>query len=63
MGRVMLGRELASKFVEAMGLPVDGALAVDVELPIDDIAAVRVTYALTPEAIVLLAEAWRQDAE
>lgn len=63
MGKVRLGRDVASKLVEAMGLPLDGALGVDIDLPVDGLATVHVSYMLTAEAIALLAEAMKRDAE
>lgn len=59
MSKARLGREVGSKLVEALGLPLEGALAVDVALPADGLATVSVTYPLTAEAVALLAEAMR----
>lgn len=60
-GTARLGREVAAKLVEAMGLPLDGCSAVEVELPPDGFATVSVTYALTAEHVQLLADLMKRE--
>ena len=57
MGRVLSGRVVGAKLVEALGLPVQGCMSAEVVLPDEDVAQVVLRYQLTPEALDRLAKA------
>lgn len=55
-GAAMFGRAAGTKLAEAMGLPLEGCIAVTVGIPPDEFATVSVTYALTADHVRLLAD-------
>ena len=47
----VLGRDAGKAVVQAMGLPLDGCMSADIEMPLDGMACVVVRYYLTAEVL------------
>ena len=63
MSKATLGRDVALELVKAMALPVEGCMAVDIDLRTDAIATVAVTYHLLPETLAAAAKALQEQGE
>ena len=53
----VLGRDAGKAVVQAMGLPLDGCMSADIEMPLDGMACVVVRYYLTADMLVTAGDA------
>ena len=57
MKEPILSRDMQQEQVKALGLPLDGCIAAEIEKPSDGYAAAVVRYHLSPAALLAVAEA------
>ena len=57
MNEPIPSRSMQQELVKALGLPLDGCIEAEIEMPSDGAASVVVRYYLTPDALLAAAEA------
>ena len=63
MKEPILSRALQQELVTALGLPLDGCMSVEIEMPSDGYAAAVVRYHLPPEALLAVAESMNREGK
>ena len=56
----ILSLDMQKELVKALGLPIDGCMAVEIEMPSDGFAAAVVRYHLPADALAVAAQALKE---
>ena len=63
MKEFVISRDMQRELVKALGLPLDGCVSVEIEMPSDCFAAALVRYHLPADALAVVAQALKKGSE